>query len=134
MKNCNLRPTRVLEQWVQCLSNVCKYGKNMPRYLLYLETYKPTEYLQDTNKYPVTITMIAMKATFVKHCDSNRENTVLHFVLRQYGKALSNISPSSVPTENLKANMFLLKDSKDKQRNTRNNKIKGMKRNKIRQI
>jgi hypothetical protein len=77
------------------------------------------------------ITMIAMKATFVKQCDSNRENTVLHFVLRQYGKALSNISPSSVPTENLKANMFLLKDSKDKKRNTRNNKIKGMKRKKI---
>jgi hypothetical protein len=67
-------------------------------------------------------------ATFVKQCHLSRENTVLQFVLRQYGQALSNISPSSVPTENMKANIFLLKDRKDKKRKKRNKKTKGMKR------
>jgi hypothetical protein len=50
--------------------------------------------------------------------------------LRQYGQALSNISPCSVPTENMKANIFLLKDRIDKERKKRNKKMKGMKRNK----
>jgi hypothetical protein len=53
-----------------------------------------------------------MTSNFVKQCHLSRENTVLQFVLRQYGQALSNISPPSVQGEHEDKHFFCWKIGK----------------------